>query len=218
MQNQVLYNKRTGQPVQIIARARTKPIMQDVVCYQELEPPYEYYVMEKVDFFEAYTRSFEELPRKRQKYLEKKQDLPDKQPRISKGEVLTRTEEEEVEPVDEKMRKMLAFFDAPTYRQKLKILEEMKNDLDEHMINNMAVSILCKIMSTFSFCLISPHAPAISCENFLSAIYFSFLIETACIYFTVNAGSSKIVYKIVYCKQNKGSFERDLNPRPLHYE
>ena len=92
MQNQVLYNKRTGQPVQIIARARTKPIMQDVVCYQELEPPYEYYVMEKVDFFEAYTRSFEELPRKRQKYLEKKQDLPDKQPRISKGEVLTRTE------------------------------------------------------------------------------------------------------------------------------
>ena len=59
MQNQVLYNKRTGQPVQIIARARTKPIMQDVVCYQELEPPYEYYVMEKVDFFEAYTRSFE---------------------------------------------------------------------------------------------------------------------------------------------------------------
>ena len=105
MQNQVLYNKRTGQPVQIIARARTKPIMQDVVCYQELEPPYEYYVMEKVDFFEVYTRSFEELPRKRQKYLEKKQDLPDKQPRISKGEVLTRTEEEEVEPVDEKMRK-----------------------------------------------------------------------------------------------------------------
>lgn len=102
MQNQVLYNKRTGQPVQIIARARTKPIMQDVVCYQELEPPYEYYVMEKVDFFEVYTRSFEELPRKRQKYLEKKQDLPDKQPRISKGEVLTRTEEEEVEPVDGK--------------------------------------------------------------------------------------------------------------------
>ena len=101
MQNQVLYNKRTGQPVQII----------------------------------------EELPRKRQKYLEKKQDLPDKQPRISKGEVLTRTEEEEVEPVDEKMRKMIAFFDAPTYRQKLKILEEMKNDLDEHMINNMAVSL-----------------------------------------------------------------------------
>ena len=32
-------------------------------------------------------------------------------------------------------------FDAPTYRQKLKILEEMKNDLDEHMINNMAVSL-----------------------------------------------------------------------------
>lgn len=125
----------------LLLRARTKPIMQDVVCYQELEPPYEYYVMEKVDFFEAYTRSFEELPRKRQKYLEKKQDLPDKQPRISKGEVLTRTEEEEVEPVDEKMRKMIAFFDAPTYRQKLKILEEMKNDLDEHMINNMAVSL-----------------------------------------------------------------------------
>ena len=54
---------------------------------------------------------------------------------------MTRTEEEEVEPVDEKMRKMIAFFDAPTYRQKLKILEEMKNDLDEHMINNMAVSL-----------------------------------------------------------------------------
>ena len=46
-----------------------------------------------------------------------------------------------MEPVDEKMRKMLAFFDAPTYRQKLKILEEMNNNQYEQLINNMAVSL-----------------------------------------------------------------------------
>ena len=50
-------------------------------------------------------------------------------------------QKEDIMQLDEKMRKMIAFFDAPTYRQKLKILEEMKNDLDEHMINNMAVSL-----------------------------------------------------------------------------
>ena len=39
------------------------------------------------------------------------------------------------------MAKLLAFLDAETYRQKMICLENMKDDLDEHMINNIAVSL-----------------------------------------------------------------------------
>lgn len=55
------------------------------------------------------------------------------------------TEEEETEEesynADPKMAKLLAFLDAGTYRQKMICLENMKDDLDEHMINNIAVSL-----------------------------------------------------------------------------
>ena len=76
MQNRILYNKKNGTPIQIIAKAQTKPVLQDVICYQELEPPYDYFVMEKNQFFEEYVRSFQGLPRNDKKQLEVKEDLP----------------------------------------------------------------------------------------------------------------------------------------------
>ena len=36
---------------------------------------------------------------------------------------------------------LMAFLDADTYREKMKILESMKDELNEHILNNMAVSL-----------------------------------------------------------------------------
>ena len=131
----IFYHKRTGNPVQIIARAQTKPTFQEVICYQELTEPYEHFVMEQRQFFAEYVRNFEELPLVGKKQLEKRQDLPDKQPRISKGEV---TREE---PKDPRVEKLIQFFDAKTYKEKIKLFEKMQDELDDFMLNNIAVSL-----------------------------------------------------------------------------
>lgn len=156
MTSGIFYNKRTGEPVQIIARAQTKPTFQEVICYQELTVPYEHYVMEKRQFFAEYVKDFEELPLKSQKQIEKREDLPDKRPLISKGVVETPGEDEASEKQEEsgseskkkemtagekKIKKMMDFFDAGTFWEKIRLLENMRDDLDEHMLNNIAVSL-----------------------------------------------------------------------------
>ncbi|MCR5690627.1 MAG: hypothetical protein K6G62_00195 [Eubacterium sp.] len=153
MNNPIFFNRETGMPVQVIAQARTKPVLQDVICYQELETPYAYFVMEKGQFFKEYIRNFEELPLDRQKKLEKHQDLPDKRPRISKGQVENPGQEapqviyaegavEAQDEMDERTKRLLEFLDAETYKDKLKIFTSMdKEKLDQHMINNIAASL-----------------------------------------------------------------------------
>lgn len=145
MKTGIFYHKRTGEPVQIVAQAQTRPTFQRVICYQELTAPYEHFVMEQREFFAEYVKEFEQLPLGGQKQIEKREDLPDKQPRISKGVVQSDVGEDDVEKEnggeDDSTKKLLAFFDAPTYREKMKILEAMKNDLDERMLNNLAASL-----------------------------------------------------------------------------
>lgn len=135
MTTRLFFHKETGAPVQITARAQTKPTYQEVICYQELTDPYDYYVMEKSQFFAEYVKEFAELPLVGRKQIEKKEDLPDKQPRISKGEVLDN------DPEREKVQKMLAFLDADSIQKKIRILEDMKENLDDHILNNLAVSL-----------------------------------------------------------------------------
>lgn len=148
MTSRLFYHKETGAPVQIIARAQTKPTYQEVICYQELTNPYDHFVMEKRQFFAEYVKEFAELPLVGRKQIEKKEDLPDKQPRISKGEVLTEEEPEEETQVEQRdepesvaIRNMLAFLDAETCHEKIRILEGMKDELNEHILNNLAVSL-----------------------------------------------------------------------------
>lgn len=136
----LFYHKETGVPVQIIARAQTKPTYQEVICYQELTNPYDHYVMEKRQFFSEYVKEFAELPLVGRKQLEKREDLPDKQPRISKGEVMA-AEEEREDPERERIQKMLSFLDADSPHEKIRILEDMKDELDDHILNNLAVSL-----------------------------------------------------------------------------
>ncbi len=135
----IFFHKRTGEPVQIIARAQTKPTFQEVICYQELTAPYDHFVMEKTQFFSEYVKHFDELPLTGHKQIGKRDDLPDKRPLISKGEI--HREEEDEEEKDPRIGKLLAFFDAGSYREKIKMLEKMKDDMDSFMINNIAVSL-----------------------------------------------------------------------------
>lgn len=144
----IFYHKRTGEPVQIIARAQTKPTFQEVICYQELTTPYDHFVMEKRDFFSEYVKDFEELPLVGRKQIGKRDDLPDKRPLISRGEIAgdgqkqpDSDSENEGERYDPRIQKLLAFFDASTYWEKIKILEKIKDDLDDFMLNNIAVSL-----------------------------------------------------------------------------
>lgn len=131
LKNAIFYHKTTGQPVQIIARAQTKPTFQEVICYQELTSPYEHFVMEQRQFFADYVKKFEELPLVGRKKLEKREDLPDKQPLISKGEVQN----------DSQTEKILEFFDEESFSEKLKLFEKMEDELDERMLGNIAVSL-----------------------------------------------------------------------------
>ena len=139
----IFYHKRTGEPVQIIARAQTKPTFQEVICYQELTMPYDQYVLEKTQFFAEYVKKFEELPLVGRKQLDKRDDLPDKRPLISKGEISGQEEEIQGQDkeADPRIRKLVAFFDADTYKEKIKLLEDMKDELDDFMLNNIAVSL-----------------------------------------------------------------------------
>lgn len=139
MTTRLFFHKETGAPVQITASAQTKPTYQEVICYQELTDPYDYYVMEKSQFFAEYVKEFAELPLVGRKQIEKKEDLPDKQPRISKGEVMVAEEPED--PERETIQMMLAFLDAESPHEKIRILEDMKENLDDHILNNLAVSL-----------------------------------------------------------------------------
>ena len=137
MTSRLFYHKETGAPVQIIARAQTKPTYQEVICYQELTKPYDHFVMEKRQFFAEYVKEFAELPLVGRKQIEKREDLPNKQPRISKGEIMdggpaeAEKPEEAKEPeVPEAIQKMLAFLDAESCHEKIRILEEMQVPLN----------------------------------------------------------------------------------------
>ena len=173
MNKRVLYHKKTGEPVQLIAQAQTQPNYQDVVCYQELTSPFEYYVMERGAFFATYTRTFDELPEKNRRQIEKHADLPDKKAarRLKKKEKAekagskdpiemggpigmggpiamdgptdgTVVDEEFPEDriVDDPMeQKMMDFFEARTYAERIRIFEDMKG-ANDHILANIAVS------------------------------------------------------------------------------
>lgn len=50
-------------------------------------------------------------------------------------------EENAAELYDGDIPAIIRFLDADTYEEKMKVLEEMKDELDEHTLNNMAVSL-----------------------------------------------------------------------------
>lgn len=136
MTARVFYHKETGAPVQIIARAQTKPTYQEVICYQELDEPYDHFVMEKTHFFSEYVKEFVKLPVVERKALEKRDEIEEKTPEPAKE-----PEKEPEEELSDIVKAMLAFLDAETYREKIKILQKHEGEWEEYLLNNMAASL-----------------------------------------------------------------------------
>lgn len=104
-------SKRTGKEVQIIAECTLLPEHAAAVCYQELDGEKSVYVLTK----EMFAATFSPVG-----------------PKTPVANAVKK---------DSSMDKLLLFLDAETYREKIQILEEMKEDLNEHLLNNMAVSL-----------------------------------------------------------------------------
>ena len=139
--SRIFYHKRTGDPVQLVAKARTKPVYQSVICYQELKEPFEYYVVSELQFYEDYVKEFDQLELKENKLIEKRPDLPDKIKKIEEKDVIILEDKNSESNSDPRIRLLNKFFDAKTYKEKLNIFKDMQEKLDEFMLNNIAVSL-----------------------------------------------------------------------------
>lgn len=70
------------------------------------------------------------------------EDTSEEEPAVIQPEDKTVPEEESVmEPEEEEIPGIIQFLDADTYEEKMKVLEQMQDELDEHVLNNMAVSL-----------------------------------------------------------------------------
>lgn len=112
MLQDIYVSRSTGQIVQKISQCRILPEETEAVCYQQMSGEYPVYVMERGLFEQTYRR---------------------------RGD-LVQTSEPQTE-TDDSLSDLIRFLDADSYREKMKILEGMKENLDEHMLNNLAVSL-----------------------------------------------------------------------------
>ena len=135
-----IYDSRgNGRAVQVISECYILPEGTEAVCYQEMSGDYLVYVLEKQQFHRNYSKrdaGRKEMPQKRNtgKILQA-------EPRMKKREEHRWKDGREKSQEDHPMSELIRFLDADTYREKIKILEEMKDRLDDHMLNNMAVSL-----------------------------------------------------------------------------
>lgn len=111
MFSEIFYSKKTGAPVQVIATCNILPDEIPGVCFQQMTGEFACFVWD-VEHFKA-------------NYQKEKVEKP----------------EEKVPEQKEEISDLVRFLDADTYREKMKILESMKDDLNEHILNNMAVSL-----------------------------------------------------------------------------
>lgn len=111
MFSDIFYSKKTGEAVQIIAKCKILPEEIPGVCIQKMSGDFECYVWD-VEYFKS---NYQREKVKSQKSEEAKSE--------------------------EEVSDLIRFLDADTYREKMKILESMKDELNEHILNNMAVSL-----------------------------------------------------------------------------
>ena len=113
MFSEIYYSKKTGEPVQVVAKCSILPDEIPGICFQQMSGEFACYVWD-VEHFKA-------------NYQKEKVQIK---------------EEAETEPKPkEEISNLVRFLDADTYREKMKILESMKDDLNEHILNNMALSL-----------------------------------------------------------------------------
>lgn len=128
-------NRENKNQVQIITTCKILPKGVDGVCYQELSGDFVVNVMEANAFYEVHEKvnSQEIIQAKTPKKISKAE--------ISNIEKKKPAKELPQEEVSDEMRRLLAFLDADSYREKIQLLTEMRGELNDHMLNNMAVSL-----------------------------------------------------------------------------
>lgn len=111
MFSDIFYSKKTGEAVQIIAKCKILPEEMPGVCFQKMSGDFACYVWDVEHFKSNYQR--EKVKSQKSEEAKSKEEVSD----------------------------LIRFLDADTYREKMKILESMKDELNEHILNNMAVSL-----------------------------------------------------------------------------
>ncbi len=145
MKQDIFYSRKTNKAVQVIAECEILPEGTEAVCYQELTGTYSFYVKRKEQFQTEYHQIESRVGGGGEAVR------PDPKPETAKEE--TKGQPAKEEPAKEEqskaagknenpaMERLLRFLDADTYGEKIKILEGMKDELDDHLLNNIAVSL-----------------------------------------------------------------------------
>lgn len=130
-----------GRAVQVISECYILPEGTEAVCYQEMSGDYLVYVLEKQQFHRNYSKRDAGRKEMLQKTERNTGKILQAESRMKKREEHRWKDGREKSQEDHPMSELIRFLDADTYREKIKILEEMKDRLDDHMLNNMAVSL-----------------------------------------------------------------------------
>jgi len=143
MLQDIYYSRKSNKAVQIISKCRILPDGTKAVCFQELSDDYEVFAMSAEHFARLFYRREQEGALQReigQNGIRMEKIGQNESPKMEEyrgdriGQNISPETEEEVPGI-------IRFLDAETYKQKIKILEEMRDDLDERTLNNMAVSL-----------------------------------------------------------------------------
>lgn len=129
MLQNIFSSQKTGKTVQVISRCRILPEGTDAICFQEMTGEFPVYVMEKEQF--------------EKEFCERQALEPDNEParqRIADEKIHTEIYDSRAKD-DSGVSDLIRFLDADTYREKIKILEGMKDELNDHILNNLAVSL-----------------------------------------------------------------------------
>ena len=111
------YSQKSNKAVQVISQCKILPEGTDAVCYQELSGDFPVYVLEKKQFEKTFWKK-------------------------GRADDITHGISDDSQASDDReVSKLIRFLDADTYGEKIKILEGMKDELNDHLLNNMAVSL-----------------------------------------------------------------------------
>lgn len=135
MNYHIYYNKETGKKVQTIVGATAVPSMQDVVCFQELYDDYEFFVMSREEFLSKFTREFDGIGLTPRRELERRAELPQKRRQIEQKDLKEKKGMEEGNPL------LLEFLDAETYREKIKVMYQNRERIDDTLLDIIAVCL-----------------------------------------------------------------------------
>ena len=143
MLQDIYYSRKSNKAIQVISQCRILPDGTKAVCFQELSDDYEVFVMAAEHFARLFYRREQEGALQREIGRNGIQmETIGQNVSQEMGEDRGGRNDQNINPeIEEKVPGIIRFLDAETYKQKIKILEEMRDDLDDRTLNNMAVSL-----------------------------------------------------------------------------